>query len=48
MLDIVKTSENHWDVLNKTFVGKIIAEIIYLKEKFSRFNKGSKYVVVYL
>ena len=44
----MKSFENCWDVLNKTFVGKIIAKIMCLKGKHSRFNKRSKFIVQYL
>jgi len=45
---IFTSSKQAWDILKKTFASKTRSTIIYLKEKFSRSNKCSKYVSEYL
>ena len=43
MFGKVKTSKYAWHVLKKVFACKIKAKLICLKEKLSRFSKGSKH-----
>lgn len=48
MLGNVKTSKQAWDILTKMFASKTRARIMHLKERLSRFTKGSKPMSEYL
>ena len=48
MLGNVKTSKQAWDILTKMFASKTRARIMHLKERLSRFTKGSQSISEYL
>lgn len=48
MLGSAKNSKQAWDILNKTFASKTRTRIMQLKERLTRYNKGSKSVTEYL
>ncbi|CAA0838968.1 Unknown protein [Striga hermonthica] len=48
ILSNVKTSKQAWGTLQKLFAGKSRARIMHLKERLSRFSKGSKTMMQYL
>jgi hypothetical protein len=47
-LGTVKTSQQAWETLKKMFASKTRARIMHLKERLSRFNKGTNTIPVYL
>jgi len=47
-LSNVQTSQQAWDVLQKMFASKTRAHIMHLKERLTRFTKGSSCITEYL
>jgi len=48
MLGNVKTSKQTWDILNKMYASKTRSRIMHLKERLTRFKKGSLSIAEYL
>nr|KYP46588.1 hypothetical protein KK1_031818 [Cajanus cajan] len=48
LLGNVKTSKQAWDILNKRYASKTHARIMHLKERLTRYTKGSRSMTKYL
>nr|KYP46384.1 Retrovirus-related Pol polyprotein from transposon TNT 1-94 [Cajanus cajan] len=48
LLGNIKTSKQAWDILNKRYASKTRARIMHLKERLSRYTKGSQSMTGYL
>jgi hypothetical protein len=48
LLGCAQTSKQAWDILNKTYASKTRTRIMQLKERLSRFSKGTQSITQYL